>query len=606
MEKAGKRSTLAAAGLLAAMFAAAAVYGFGRYGDILVDFGGELYLPWRLSGGAVLYRDIAFLKGPLASYTMAALFSLLGPSIRTFTGANLALTAASAALIFLFFRRAANTFTAFFTTAVFLFFFAFQHFHAIGIFNWVAPYSEDLTVGAALCLALVNLLAVLFKRESKGLLLLAGLVFGLILLTKIEVILAASGAVAAFFLLFFMQSPERKAERFALFLAAAAAPALAAFALLSLPLGAGPCLSSLSRTVTAALDPRVSQNLFYRSSLGLDHPMRNLAGAGADFLRMALTAAALAALSLLPARLGKASGAILAATGAVAVFLSLRVLFGTPLPAVILGRALTAFSLCAVAFLLGPALLPKHRGLPDPSTSSLAVWAVLSLLLLAKMLVKPRVGQLGFVLAMPAALLLTAAFTYGLPALVSRQGGSKTAAQALAAAFLMLDLAFAASLSFSRLSEKTFPVGAPPDRIYAYPSSKGFAIAGEGFDEVLSRVRASVAPGETLLVLPEGIMVNFLTGCKNPTRYMNFMPTELIVFSEREMLADIRKHPPDAVLVIPKLSADFGVGLFGTDPENGKAIMDWVRLYYALRWQIPRPGLDPDIWSIRLLKREKK
>lgn len=30
--------------------------------------------------------------------------------------------------------------------------------------------------------------------------------------------------------------------------------------------------------------------------------------------------------------------------------------------------------------------------------------------------------------------------------------------------------------------------------------------------------------------------------------------------------------PPDAVLLIPKLSPDFGVGLFGHDPQNGRAL----------------------------------
>src|SRR4029450_1120203 len=39
-----------------------------KWPDPLVDFGRELYLPWRLSQGALLYRPIDHLYGPLYHY----------------------------------------------------------------------------------------------------------------------------------------------------------------------------------------------------------------------------------------------------------------------------------------------------------------------------------------------------------------------------------------------------------------------------------------------------------------------------------------------------------------------------------------------------------
>ena len=44
--------------------------------DAFIDFSRELYLPWRVSQGDVLYRDLAYYFGPVSVYTNAALFAL--------------------------------------------------------------------------------------------------------------------------------------------------------------------------------------------------------------------------------------------------------------------------------------------------------------------------------------------------------------------------------------------------------------------------------------------------------------------------------------------------------------------------------------------------
>src|SRR5579872_5844251 len=60
----------------------------------LVDFGRELYLPWRLSHGAVLYRDVDDFYGPLSQYVNAGLFRVFGVGFTTLIVANLAVYAA--------------------------------------------------------------------------------------------------------------------------------------------------------------------------------------------------------------------------------------------------------------------------------------------------------------------------------------------------------------------------------------------------------------------------------------------------------------------------------------------------------------------------------
>ena len=70
--------------LLVAAAGAACLYWSWDYGpDSLIDFGRELYIPWRLASGDTLYRDLVYLNGPLSPYWNALLFQLFGVGLRT-------------------------------------------------------------------------------------------------------------------------------------------------------------------------------------------------------------------------------------------------------------------------------------------------------------------------------------------------------------------------------------------------------------------------------------------------------------------------------------------------------------------------------------------
>jgi hypothetical protein len=68
--------------LLAVVFVALAAWTWKRTADVLIDFGNELYVAWRLASGDALYRDIATRNGPLSHAINAAWFLLFGVSVR--------------------------------------------------------------------------------------------------------------------------------------------------------------------------------------------------------------------------------------------------------------------------------------------------------------------------------------------------------------------------------------------------------------------------------------------------------------------------------------------------------------------------------------------
>src|SRR5262245_8791079 len=77
-----------------------AAWTWGTWPDVLVDFGRELYVPWRITQGQTLYRDIAYFNGPFSPYLNALWFTWFGVSLRTLVWANLALLAILIVLIY--------------------------------------------------------------------------------------------------------------------------------------------------------------------------------------------------------------------------------------------------------------------------------------------------------------------------------------------------------------------------------------------------------------------------------------------------------------------------------------------------------------------------
>src|SRR5881392_3283113 len=57
--------------------------------DPIADFGRELYVPWQLAHGKVLYRDIAYFNGPLSPCLNSILFRIFGASLMTLAWANI-------------------------------------------------------------------------------------------------------------------------------------------------------------------------------------------------------------------------------------------------------------------------------------------------------------------------------------------------------------------------------------------------------------------------------------------------------------------------------------------------------------------------------------
>jgi hypothetical protein len=581
--------------LLAVFGAALTAWSWEKWADPHIDFGAELYTAWRLSEGDALYRDIAYRHGPLPHYLNALWFTLFGVSLRTLALCNLAVLAGVAALTWDLFRRALGAWVATATTAVLLGVFAFGQYVPIANYNFVTPYHHHQTHGLALSLAMIAAFGAAWRRRGAaelGWTALAGLCLGGVFLTKLELFVpAAATAVLGLAL----SGAPRGGLRAAAFAAGCAVLPLGFFALLAARMPASLALSGVLGN-WAHLGGGLLASPFYRRGAGLDDPLGNLGVAVAACAPIALFAAALLGLDrLLPAGRARLPVAI----GAGAALFALLVVGPFRVPWLAGARALP-FTSAAVTALLLARLWPR-RGEREclARWGPLALYAVLALGLLGKMLLHARIEQYGFALAMPATLLLVAAL-FALAARAPGRGGGALA-RALVAGAVAAGVVSCLAQADAFYRRKDFALGQGGDRILAvspYTSPRPRLLA-----ETLARLERLMGDDATLVVMPEGASLNYWLRKRNPSGHLLFLPTEIASFGEDAMLARLRASPPDYVVLVHRLWQEFGTGPFGEDPRNGRALMAWVERHYRRVAQLGSPPFGDAGFGVVILRR---
>jgi hypothetical protein len=203
-----------------------------------------------------------------------------------------------------------------------------------------------------------------------------------------------------------------------------------------------------------------------------------------------------------------------------------------------------------------------HRGL------TLTIFA---LVLLAKMALQVTVIHYGFVLAMPATLLVTAAAVALFPEWVAARGGRAWVARAGALVPVAAMVGFALVTTAGWFSARTVHLGSGADEMLT-------DLRGDEVKTLVEDLTARAAPGQTLAVIPEGATVNYYARMANPTGYVNFMPLELMLFGERDTVDAFARHPPDFVALISRDTSEYGVQFGRT---YGQELLAWVYRHYA-------------------------
>jgi 4-amino-4-deoxy-L-arabinose transferase-like glycosyltransferase len=585
--------------VLAAVGAAMAFLTWRRWPDILVDFGQQLYIPWRLSQGERLGRDIFYLHGPLSQHWHAILFSLFGVSFSTLIGANLLVVATLTIVLHRITLRLADRSAAFLAALAFLTLFAFAQYVQVGNYNFMAPYTHEAAHGTLLACAMVLFLLRWLeegRRRDAGV---AGLLLGLTLMTKAEVALSALAATLAAVAAASLRPPAARPSRTRPWLGAlvllaggAVLPGALFFLFFSTYLDAGRAFGAAAAGFVS-LGGDLTRFALYRHALGIDDPAGNLLAAvvagvwGTGFL------AAAWGIERLATRRAEAARAAPLVAGLV-VFVVLVVADGV-IPWMELPRLLP-FAAAAAALVATVKLLRGCR-----RAAGFLVMAVFALAMTGKAALNLHLFHYGFFLALPATVLVIAALVHHAPRLLATRRGGGAVFRAVAVAAVA-----ACCLHHVRWTReidglKTLPLGDGGDRIITFGPE--WSDQGPPMKEALDWIRRSTPPDSSLVGLPEGIMLDYLARRVTTVPLVNFTTGEVIVWGETTLLEALSRRPPDYVALVARRTEDLGLGRFGAVPGYGRRVVQWVEARYET---VARFGAEPlagEGFGVRILRR---
>lgn len=582
--------------MVAVVFLLCAALTWRKWPDLLVDYGTQLYIPWQILHGAVLYRDLFYFGGgPLAQYFNALLFKIFGVSFSTLIFANLIFTAGIVLLVFRRFLAAADAWTATLIGAAIVVVFAFAEYTPIGNYNYIAPYSHEATYGLMLSICALAILSDWINSKKIRYAIAAGFCAGLVLLTKPDIFMALALTVAAAFVVFWLKhGPRDFFKSLGMFVAGWVLPPL--FFIVYF-LRAGNLQESVRLTFfdwIALVHSNVTKSPFYEWCLGLDQPLLHVREIVVYFIAVAIVLGiyAFALRRMKDLSWIKSPYVALLVLMLPVLVWAVRfdwVMCGWPLP-------LLCFSACAL-------MLWNYKQLEAPQIFPL-LWSVFGLVLLAKLGLFPRVWHYGFALAMPAFVSSIYLLFRLLPVLLEKRFGVPAGQFRIVVGAVLL-IGFANLFDQSQLlyDRKKLPLGTGSDEITTYLTTD--TNQGEKSQAIYAAVlwTEKYMPSDaTLAILPEGITLNYLTRHVNPSGGLDWNPTMFTVFGQDTMTAAVENHVPDYIFLVEWDSSEFKVGYFGSSPEYGKALMDWIHKNYKTQVLIGNEPLKDGRFGIKILK----
>jgi len=549
-----------------------------KWGNIIIDTSREYWVPLQLLNGKVLYKDIFYNYGPLAPYILAGYYSLFG--IKTFTLALCGITTLIFMLLGIY--KTARIFleeiSSTITTLSFLFVCAFGFYCTSGIFNFIIPYSFASIFFSTLTIwsSYYFLKFILDKKYSDlirwCLILYTTFICRFDLTTPVWIAFLISGM-----LLVAKTKINKPLITITLFI-----PAIAAFFSYYVFLYATSSFEGFNESIITAIKQNIGDpHSIYWS--GINNISLNILAAAISLLiQVSVVFVLLYLIKRLKDSTSNISETFLASLtilASVTAYLCTKNILSTDMQFRSIIIILAGNILIAIISIL------KNKSIPE-NIASLGLSAV-ALACVSRIFLAITPHQYGFYL-MPAALIAYYIFYLKtIPLLFQRLSGSSSIEPqpAITTFFVLLTLQ-AWSMSSNLYNTKNIQ----------FETSRGIIMESANIEaalvaQLLIDIDKNTAPTDSLLVMPEGVSVNFFTKRNNPTKYYTFLPPDIRTVGEEKIINAIDSAKVKYIAVIYRNTLEYGFGQFGTG--YALKIADWIKNHYEPLKQYGAGPFDP-------------
>lgn len=552
-----------------------------RWPDPIIDAGHQLYAAWRLSEGAVLYRDVGYLYGPLSAYLNALLFHIFGPGMMVLVWANLCVYAAILAVAYHLLRIAYGVLAAFVSCFVLVWIFSFNQLVLVGNYNYALPYAHESTHGVLVTFVLLAAASSWLVQRRTWQLLAMGLCAGLSLVLKPEFVLASVLVLLATLWFSFRQGRPPRRTEVAILVPASLAPMTGFWLCLWPSLGCWAAFRAANQAWWAVLTSSGRAQVWSTFS-GTDAVLPNL---GALVLA-GLGCVAGVAIMWLGARTmarGRAlAGLLLPLPAAWAVFFGNFMQLGWCLP----------LPVATLTVLRAAAITKRGCASQDCRTQALGLLLpVAALALLLRMFLQPTIYHFGFYQAALAAMVTVAELVRFFQQTTAEHRPARFVALACILGLIAMACIAVQFRSGRIMASRTFAVGTGRDRFLtpAPDRDPSGALVGS-----VASLLAQRPADERVLVVPEGLMINYLARRKSPVPEWIFIDLTLGEGREDRLVRTLTRDAPEHVVLISRDLREHGITRFGAVGQPGSQLLDFLKRRYRLAGSMGGDPLDPE------------
>ena len=586
-------------GLLTLVFASLTWVSWLRWPDVIIDYGQQLYLAWRISQGDLLYRDLFYSYGPFSAYLNGALFHFFDVGLLTLALFHLGLLALLTLILFIIFERMGNRISATLATAIFLLAFGFSQYGHVGNYNFVTPYVYDLVHGIFLSILVLYHFSQFLTRDQSWRIYVMGGLVGLVFLTKVEVFLALLPAIGLG-LIFACNAknwPWTRTLWWALkFFSCMGIAPLVGVGLFSLAVPFSDAVELIVQPWAFVIMPGFRDVPLYQWIMGTNNTLGNIS----TMVMYATVFTLLLIILIGVTRMFRNGSPVVVNAATAGSTLLLLILFWDWIPWMELLRPLPFILLGILIWMSVTARIFSHD--PEESHRRLLLFSfsMFAFLIMGKMIFNVHVYHYGFALAFPATLVVVHFCTHEIPNILDHNYGSSRVFRA--AVFTLLGAFCVAMVNQTSSSyvKKNLPIGGGADLIYDIDLSH--SVRGHNMLSFLINFRPLLKPDDTLWTVPDAPMVNYLLRRKSPVREFSYNPAVWMLEGKESIVGKLEKNPPNWIVVVNQNFSYLGIPYFGRD--YAQDVWSWITKNYDPVFQVGPLLFTPGEGGFVALKRK--